>query len=110
MKTLYRFNFDDKDGIITRYEISEYEVSPDTGRGRCFKYYSDAFTKTRRHFMTYENDFDKVFFGKMHTFNPSVKYAADIYEAWIAERKKAACEKAEKLSELYDSLHKKYKF
>lgn len=111
-KTLYLFYFDDKTGVITRYEISDYEMHGDSKdqRGRLFVFKCDAYARKNHMYSAYENDFEKVFHDKLFTYNPSYEYAYKVFEDWIAGRKKAACEQAARISELYDNMHKNNNF
>lgn len=112
LKPLYLFDFDDKTGVITKHEISDYETHGDSNgfRGRLFVFKSDTRSRKRRRCSAYENDFERVFHSKLYTYNPSYEDAYKLFEEWMAGRKKVACEQAERISELYENMHKNNNF
>ncbi|WP_029319311.1 hypothetical protein [Butyrivibrio sp. AE3004] len=90
--------------LFTKHEISEYKTRGKASdiRGRVFIYKCDFYNGKRKEHSTFENDFDRIYHGKIFTFNPSYEDALRIFDEYFFEKKEAARKEAEKLAAQYE--------
>ncbi len=111
MKPLYCFIMDEETGIISKHEIPEYRTLGERSdhRGRMFIFKSDFYKGKRDEYDVYENDFNKVFHGKIITFNPSYEDALSMFDEYLFEKKEAARKEAEKYEVQYERIRQNMK-
>lgn len=110
-KKLYCFLLDEKTGRISKHEIPDYRIRGEAldRKGRKFMFKSDFYKGRGEIFSAHEKDFDKVFHGRIITFNPNYEDALRLFDDYLFEKKEEARKEAEKYEVQYERIRQNMK-